>query len=379
MKISYVNGICVKHDAISNSIRGEIASLMKQPSADVRLFSYACDFPELPFTRVQSVSDVALNLHFQQSDLVVFHFGVYYPLFDLLTIVPTKVGKLVVFHNITPKNLLPPCEWETIDRSNGQVTACAWADHVICVSETNLEVLRAAGVKTQATVLPLSVPVLDTPSEKPSFHDDLLRLVFLGRFVRSKGPHDLLAALRNILDVWSVGRIQLDLVGNLLFSDQELLSSLRKAGAGLEKEYGGRIRINFLGNISDVEKRSVLSGADIFVLPTYHEGFCVPIVEAIASGCRVVTYENSNTPFVSGGLATLTPTGDVDELGRALLSELKRVSSHDWRQGGYRNYAFQAQAHVKQYSPQHVENRFIHFVENFMRETRRSQYTESYT
>lgn len=379
MKISYVNGICVKHDAISNSIRGEIESLTKLPSVDVRLFSYTCDFPEMPFRRVQSVSDIALDLHFQQSDLVVFHFGVYYPLFDLLPIIPDKVGKLVVFHNITPKNFLPSCEWETIDRSNAQVTGCAWADHVICVSETNLEVLRAAGVKTPATVLPLSVPALDPPDEKPSFSDNLLRLVFLGRFVRSKGPQDLFAALKNILNVWPDGRIQLDLVGNLLFSDQELLSNLREAASGLETEYAGRIRANFLGSISDAEKRSVLSRADVFVLPTYHEGFCVPIVEAIASGCRVVTYDNSNTPFVSGGLAALTPTGNVSELGRALLSELKRVSDSDWRRSGYRSYVSQARVHIEQYSPNYAERRFIRFIENFMRETRRNQYAESYT
>ena len=52
--------------------------------------------------------------------------------------------------------------------------------------------------------------------------------------------------------------------------------------------------------------------AGVFVLPTRHEGFCVPIVEALAAGCKVIACDNSNTPAVTGGLASLVSLVNVD-------------------------------------------------------------------
>ncbi|OYV45323.1 MAG: hypothetical protein B7X10_05930 [Burkholderiales bacterium 21-58-4] len=86
MKISYINGICYRNDAISNSIRDEISWLSKDN--DVRLYAYDCNFEDLPYTKVRAERDVIFDPHFQSSDLVVFHFGIFYPLFNLLPVAP---------------------------------------------------------------------------------------------------------------------------------------------------------------------------------------------------------------------------------------------------------------------------------------------------
>ena len=367
MKISYINGLCVHHDAISNAIKDEIGLLLQQEDMDVRLYAYACDYQDIPFQRVGSVADIALDPHFQASELVVFHFGVYYPMFDLLPAVSSKARRLVIFHNITPKEMLPSHAWDTIRRSNLQLANAAWADHVICVSATNLVTLRKASIATPATVLPLAVHVLSSPAAKPSFVDGRLRIVFLGRFVWSKGPQDLLAALAMLAERLPDMHIEMDLIGNFTFSDQELLKQLRVTAAEVEARHGARLRITFHGNLPENDKQTLLTEADLFVLPTYHEGFCVPIIEALASGCRVVAYDNSNTPSISGGLATLIPTGDVALLAQAMQDIIGEVSEEAWRREGYQAHVSRAQIHVTQFEPARVGRRFIRFIEDFTR------------
>lgn len=364
MKISYLHGICVNNDAISNAIRDEMTWL-SEAGHDVRLYAYACDHPQLQFTKVNDVAEVAFDAHFQSSDLVVFHFGVFYPLFDLITVTPKRARRLVVFHNITPKAFVPAEHHETIDKSFRQLANICFADHVVCVSQTNLDVLRAAGIGVPATVLPLALHSHATlPPSKPGAQDGVLRLAFLGRFVRSKGPTELLRALDVVLRTHPQLQVQLDMIGNLAFSYATLLDELDVIMAQMRKQYGERLHIAIHGNAAEAEKNRLLRDADIFVLPSYHEGFCVPILEALASGCQVVSYDNSNIPAVSGGLARLVPTGDVAALTRAMGEAAQQVAAPGWRaaDGGYAQYAARAAAYVDSFAPHLAKRRYLSFI-----------------
>jgi FkbM family methyltransferase len=366
MKISYIQGACVKHDAISNSIRDEITVLRANGIEDVRLYAHECQYEAVPFSRAGSFTDIVLDPHFQSSDLAVFHFGIYYPFFDLLPIVPRRAKRLVVFHNITPKEFVSAEHHAVIDKSFAQMWNIAWADHVICDSETNLAVLRSFGIGVPASVLPLAVQVDAAPPPlKPSFGDGIARIVFVGRFVRAKGPQDLLAALQRSVDAGLRLPLRLDMVGNLVFSDPKLVRELRQIAQRLERSCGAQLQIQIHGNATDQTKHELLREADVFVLPTYHEGFCVPIVEALASGCKVIAYDNSNTPAISGGLATLIPTGDVDELARAIKNAFEQVSSSEWQHsdvGNYAQYAALAHSYVQQLSGDRTRAHFVGFV-----------------
>ena len=119
MKISYVHSVCVRHDAISNAIRDEL-SFLKQAGHDIHLFAARCEEVPAGFTQVDHISQILLHPHFQQSDLVVFHFGIYYPLLDLLPLVPAWTTRIVVFHNITPRELVAAGDRWLIDRSFAQ-------------------------------------------------------------------------------------------------------------------------------------------------------------------------------------------------------------------------------------------------------------------
>lgn len=369
MKISIIAGVWMNNDAISDVIAQELSALAAAGLDDARVFAFASDRGDPRYQVSGGPNDVLFDAHFQRSELVVFHFGVYYSLFDALAATPRRARRIVVFHNITPKEHVPPDRHELIDRSFRQLSNAHWADHVLCDSQTNLDVLRSCGIEVPATVNPLTFDTrMRAPTRKPMFDDGVVRIAFIGRLVRSKGPEELLSAVGSLLQARPDARLRVDLIGNLHFSDARVVHSVKESAAALASRFGSRISVELSGNAADVVKGSVLQSADIFMLPTYHEGFCVPILEALANGCRVIAYDNSNIPSISGGLATLVTTGDIDRLTAALIDEYDRVTAPAWSSGpsGYRSLVDATIKHVSAYSSARFGERFTRLVEHIV-------------
>jgi glycosyltransferase involved in cell wall biosynthesis len=76
-------------------------------------------------------------------------------------------------------------------------------------------------------------------------------------------------------------------------------------------------RARRLGYVEHAELVDLYSAAACLVFPSRYEGFGLPVLEAMACGCPVVTYRNSSLPEVAGDAAVLVADGDADALGRA--------------------------------------------------------------
>jgi glycosyltransferase involved in cell wall biosynthesis len=368
MKVSLVSGICVQYDAISNAVADQLRWL-RNAKYDVKLYAAACDRPELQCSVVSAPWEIVYDPHFQQSELVVFHYGITYPLFDLLPVVPRRARRLVAFHNITPKELVGQAAQATIERSFRQMSNIAFADHAICDSETNLEVLRSARIGTAASVLPLAVTCPPrVPGRKPSADDGIIRVAFIGRLVASKGPRDLLAALHQVLHRMPHVRLELDVVAGLAFSDHAEVGAVRAAADEWPREFDRRATLRLHGDAPEELKQRILAEADLFVLPTRHEGFCVPIVEALGNGCKVIAYANSNTPAISGGHASLVATGDVDTLADALAGNIAQISAPKWQHGGYAEHAQRTWHYTQQFAPAVIEKQFLKQIRQLTRQ-----------
>ncbi len=63
--------------------------------------------------------------------------------------------------------------------------------------------------------------------------------------------------------------------------------------------------------------------ARLLLFPSRHEGFGLPLLEAMSSGTPVVAADNSAIPEVTGDAALLAPTGDAESLARHALSVLE--------------------------------------------------------
>ena len=373
INVSFINSLCVERDAISMAVRDEMAALRTVPGVNAKLFTYRCDISDVHFLPVETITDIAFDRHFQTSDIVIAHYGVRYPLFNVLPLTPRRATRIVVFHNVTPIAHSPRSGHDGVAISLRQISNAQWADHVICDSETNLETLREMGVTTAASVLPLAVHGSPRPPEtKPSGRDGVVRIAFVGRFVKSKGVTDLLHALAALLGRGALTNVRLVLIGNTEFSSPSTLARMQNQIDALRRDVGRHLSVELVADASDEHKTEVLRESDLFVLPTYHEGFCVPILEAIAAGCRVITYDNSNTARIGGGLTTLVPTGDLERLAATIESATADVRSEAWHgpgQSGYRDYVERAQRHVDYYAPAVVHARFRDAVVSIRRLT----------
>jgi len=85
----------------------------------------------------------------------------------------------------------------------------------------------------------------------------------------------------------------------------------------------GNVNITFAGYVPDSEVLSLYAEADVFVYPSLYEGFGLPVLEAMASGCPVITSNVSSLPEVVGEAALLVDPYDVEALAQAMLTVLE--------------------------------------------------------
>lgn len=317
MKVALINGICVRYDAISNAVLAEYHHLASAfGDAAVMFYGYALDYPELSHLIARGPVDVLRDTFFREADLIIYHFGIRYELFNLLLIGNGRAKQLVCYHNVTPQCIASADQHEVIAESLRQQENLHFADHVYCDSEFNRDCLRTSGIPDSKLSV-LGFPCVDEGSiaELDGYPaGEVLRCIFVGRIVPSKGVRDLLLALTACLDQ---GRdnFHLQLVGNSSFSNKAYIDELKNL---LSSEPRLLERVSLVGEVAEAEKQALLRSAHVFVVPSYHEGFCVPVVEAHSFGCYVVAYENSNLPNVVGRFGRLVPTGDIQALASVL-------------------------------------------------------------
>jgi glycosyltransferase involved in cell wall biosynthesis len=98
-----------------------------------------------------------------------------------------------------------------------------------------------------------------------------------------------------------------------------------KYGAALHAlvaELGIRDDVVFVGGVPLDETVRFYQAADVFAYPSFNETFGLPILEAMACGCPVVTSDTSAMPETAGGAAVLCDPGDPASIARAILEAM---------------------------------------------------------
>jgi glycosyltransferase involved in cell wall biosynthesis len=104
-------------------------------------------------------------------------------------------------------------------------------------------------------------------------------------------------------------------------------------------------RVVFPGTLSNGDLAMLVKGAELVVMPSLYEGFCLPMVEAMACGVPVVASNGSCLPEVSGGVLRYFDPYSIDdmavcieqaleeqELRKRLVEEgKKRAAFFEWR------------------------------------------------
>lgn len=326
MRVAVVTGICVERDAISAAAASQAELLADMDGIDdVALFAHA-------FDRETSVRQVPVSNSWElinssdmaAADLVVFHWGIRYDLFNALPILAADRRTVVHFHNLTPVELVDECDRSAIEDSLRQIQLPLMAGSELWTeSRYNIDTLLAWGFPAdKVRFMPFPIdPLGPAPERRPEPRSERVRLLTVGRLVPAKGVDVLLDAMSSVVADAKVP-VELVLAGSSQLSDDGFLDRLSVAIDG--NDLSGRIEI--LLDLSDSELWDEYCRADVLVVPSLHEGLCVPVVEAYLAGCRVVGTDAGNLPNVVQPPDLVVPAGDPTALADAIVRTVNEVA-----------------------------------------------------
>ncbi len=210
---------------------------------------------------------------------------------------------------------------------------------IVCPSENTAAVLADYGVaQDRIAITPPGTAKAVAARRRDKFRRPL-RLLSVATVTPRKGHRVLIEALAGIdHDLW-----RLDCIGSLT-RDPDCVAELRDAITRHHLDTNVRL----LGERQPQQLPPAYDEADIFVLPSYHEGYGMAYAEALAYGLPIIATTGGAIPYtVPKSAGILVPPGDVDALkdaltqaitDRALLTTLSEGARHagaalsDWPQ-----------------------------------------------
>ncbi|MBU8899878.1 glycosyltransferase family 4 protein [Corallococcus sp. M34] len=268
---------------------------------------------------LEGLARPASALRPQADDLVLYHHGIASALSGRLLHLPCRRG--LVFHNISPERFYGGTPLATALRAGrAQLAAMApFVDVALGVSDYNAAELRAAGYRNVHTV-PLFIEPqrFSTTCADPRMTGQLAGpgpvMLSVSRVAPHKRFEDLIALHRELLRLRPRARL-------LMVGGYEPGSRYFKA---LQREARGLSGVHFLGRLSHPELVAAYRSASVFVSMSEHEGFGVPLLEAMAAEVPVLAYGAAAVPETMGG-AGIT----FDQKRFAFLAELVVDLSED--------------------------------------------------
>ena len=213
---------------------------------------------------------------------------------------------VVYYHNITPAEFFEPYEphfTPYLNTGRRQLAELAGrAERALTPSSFNAAELRAVGYRdvevTPILLVPDTMAVDPSPRMQRRFArwkaDGGADLLFVGRVAPNKCQQDLIcafAAFRAAFDP----NARLHLIGG------EASATYTRALRKLIDEFGLRGAVHLPDMVTQSELVAYFTNADLFVSASAHEGFCVPLVEAMQTGLPIVARGAAAVPETLGG------------------------------------------------------------------------------
>lgn len=260
----------------------------------------------------------------------------------VLPFVPFKVRTVVTVHDLIPLVDAGGLSHRQVARFARNVAHLQRADRLVCVSETTRDqVCRLLSIPREKTVVnPMGAATL--PAADPAMTE---RLRALGPYLLSVGHT---ATRKNL-------RILPALLAEL--KSKGLQPVLVRAGTRMEEDLAKEIRaqaaLHELGLVTDAELAAAYANARLLILPSTHEGFGLPVIEAMSQGCPVVCSQATSLPEVAGKAGLMfDPTAPAEAaLHCRRLLEDADLRAHHRALGLSHAAAFTYQAHWQRMQP----------------------------
>lgn len=311
-------------DAIGAQVAAKIA-YFQQLGAEVRLYLSETTSLRPEAAAIKPVINTADRIWRDTSereyliscDLVVAEYGAAYDLMNLLPALTGQGPRIVVdYRGVTPVELADSGLQSDLDEAIRQRALLWCADAVLVQSQFAAEELhQSIGVlRERIHQIPCWIAHVSGEGLTSNLRTkygllDAKIVLFVGRLAANKQPELLiqsLAALPADVHVIFVGS-QSDAYWERLELCQELAGNLNVSA-----------RVHFFGSIPETELAAWYHNADVLALPSRHECFGMPVVEAMQHGTPVVAANAGSLPEVIGHAGLTCCVDDPNELAQQI-------------------------------------------------------------
>lgn len=259
-----------------------------------------------------------------KNDIVIYHFAAEDPLVDLIKELPCI--KILRYHNITPSHFFKGYNAQAErNTSKGlqQIKGLKdYIDYGLVDSEYNKKDLEDMGYACPQFVMPILIQFEDyakTASEQVihRYSDGTKNIIFVGRVAPNKKIED-------IIEVFQYYHSNCDSNSRLIIvgsydEKNKYYRMLKKKSDCLEDN-----SIIFTGHIPFDEILGYYKVADAFLCMSEHEGFCVPLVEAMYFGVPIVAYASTAVPGTLGSCGILVDNKEPSYVANKLRQALDK-------------------------------------------------------
>ena len=303
-------------DAIGDSAR-RVRDLLRQMGHSSELFALSID-DDLA-SDVRPFGDPGAR----RGDLTIFHYALPSPMTEAFA--SLDGGRILQYHNVTPASFFAPYDphlfrLAALGREE-LLTLVGRVDLALGDSEYNRKELESLGFQPTG-VFPIAVDTdrITQPVSRPALEaildDGLVNFLFVGRIAPNKKIEDhirLAEYYKRYVDAYYrfifVGRF--DVVPRYYAMIRALMAEYRLLND----------RFIFTGPVPDEELAVYYRHAAVYTSLSEHEGFCVPLVEAMAADVPVLAFSAAAVPDTLGGAGVQFAPKDL-EFAAELLGEL---------------------------------------------------------
>lgn len=228
---------------------------------------------------------------------IILHYSIGSPLNDLYAHWD-RGHKVLVYHNITPARWFKGVNnrvAKDIERGLSDLPAlCARSHRIWADSQFNAREIESLGFPCSVLELPIAPERWNRARNEGMYARVKKRpginVLHVGRMAPNKCIEDIIKSFY-YLNKFIEPRSTLWLAG--IDTDTELYSfSLHR----LIKNLGLDESVEVLGGLTDEEIRALYEAASVYVCMSEHEGFCLPLIEAMHFGLPVVGYAQGAVP-----------------------------------------------------------------------------------
>lgn len=300
-------------DAVGNDALA-IKHMLEGAGYATAIFTFAVH----PKIKEENVYNIDLLPELTEDDIIIYHYASEDGFQKLIEETAAKV--VLRYHNVTPPEFFHGYDEkaETITRKGlAQIKSMRDAiDYGMVDSEQNKKDLEQMGYECPISVVSILIPFKDYEQQPDldvvnGYSDGNTNIVFVGRIVPNKKFEDVIACFAAYKKKYDPAA-RLFLVGNYQETDayyQHLQEYIKECGVE---------NVIFPGHIAFRTILAYYKIADLFLCMSEHEGFCVPLVEAMFFETPIVAYASTAIPGTLGGSGVLVESKEPERVAEKI-------------------------------------------------------------